>query len=557
MSNNLYYLPAEFHDLFEDLAQANGLEYSVGPTAELEELPPSTTFETIDEGLRVIDYGADFFSRLAVDRETLVLELPLRANFTERACRLVRALGFSLDSFEPPLERLRLRRYSGKPATDDTLSGRVKFADYETTQRIAGEYRQRLSEVVHPVAPAGSGTLEEVRKTWYERASELKPEDVFLWGERYWRFRLLGAVTPIFLTGTQTMKWREASERVLRSIHQAVEKLQSDPQLRTHILGSEAPITTDFPLIARFDGSMQPGGPSFFELNVGAIGFSDTDRMSALYASLGLSKDLPTRVVSIFPHLLKALQGLYQGEGTPTVAIPVAQAEEPKYAPGLLAYVNLIHAAGWEATFTPLRSLTYSAGVLRDEKGRKVDLIARAYFPGSQGTEHVEEAISDGAVRLVNPPAAHGNKGVFEMLDDPCVPWTRIVTEGESKGPSGDTVRVLDYALANKDSLVLKPSDGFGGRDVLLGNKTEKDAWESALRQAVIEYPQGRRSVVQVCTAMPSDSFYDRNCRFGEMYWDLNAFVFDGKFSGLAARLSASTLTNISLGGGAVPIYEV
>jgi hypothetical protein len=56
---------------------------------------------------------------------------------------------------------------------------------------------------------------------------------------------------------------------------------------------------------------------------------------------------------------------------------------------------------------------------------------------------------------------------------------------------------------------------------------------------------------------MPSDKFYDRNGRFGDMFWDLNAFVFQGKFGGLAARLSSSELTNISLGGGAVPIYQV
>jgi hypothetical protein len=543
------YLPAEYREPF--LSAVGPDDFAFGTEGSDENLPPLTEYQTQDGTIQVASLGADFFQRLAVDGSTQNLALPLQDPHAARAARLVHALGFSFSRIDPQGPTLILQRWESQPSNQPAAQ------DYPLAQETSAEYEKQLQSVMHPTEHKGGSSVEEIRSTWYERASKLSQESVYLWSERYWRFRMLGSTCPIFLTSAQIEEWRESSQRVLNKLHDAVGKVANDPELRNHILGSDAEVPTHFPLLARFDGSLQPEGPSFFELNVGAIGFSDTDRTGAIYRSLGLEEGLSASVLPIFSHLRDAILTLHDKSTPPVLAIPVAKAQEPAYASGLLAYAKLIQQAGWQAIYTPLRDLSYQDGKLTHNSGQTVDLVARAYFPGSAGTEHVDQAIADGAVQLVNPPAAHGNKGLFELLDDPTIPWTRIVTDAESAGPDGKEVSVSRYALEHRESLVLKPSDGYGGRDVLLGNKTSPEKWEEAVKRAVEDYPSGRRSVVQVCTAMPSHEFYDRHGQFGNMFWDLNAFVFNGKFGGLAARLSSSTMTNISLGGGAVPIYQV
>jgi len=56
---------------------------------------------------------------------------------------------------------------------------------------------------------------------------------------------------------------------------------------------------------------------------------------------------------------------------------------------------------------------------------------------------------------------------------------------------------------------------------------------------------------------MPSAQFVDRELNNQEMFWDVNSFLFQGKFGGLAARLSLTAVTNICQGGGAVPVYQL
>jgi hypothetical protein len=56
------------------------------------------------------------------------------------------------------------------------------------------------------------------------------------------------------------------------------------------------------------------------------------------------------------------------------------------------------------------------------------------------------------------------------------VPWSRLVADGPSTY-RGEKINLLDYAVARRDSLVLKPVSGFKGMGVHMGSRTPPAEW--------------------------------------------------------------------------------
>ena len=65
------------------------------------------------------------------------------------------------------------------------------------------------------------------------------------------------------------------------------------------------------------------------------------------------------------------------------------------------------------------------------------------------------------------------------------IPWTRVVEERMTFDVHGNQVDLLPWASGNKDHLVLKPNDEYGGKGVLIGWETEEEVWNDALRTAL------------------------------------------------------------------------
>ncbi|MGW0801422.1 hypothetical protein [Nonomuraea sp. NPDC002799] len=64
------------------------------------------------------------------------------------------------------------------------------------------------------------------------------------------------------------------------------------------------------------------------------------------------------------------------------------------------------------------------------------------------------------------------------------VPWTRVV-EDVQVDVDGSTVDLLKWCADNRESLVLKPGAGYGGRGVTIGCESESARWLTALDEAV------------------------------------------------------------------------
>jgi uncharacterized circularly permuted ATP-grasp superfamily protein len=131
------------------------------------------------------------------------------------------------------------------------------------------------------------------------------------------------------------------------------------------------------------------------------------------------------------------------------------------------------------------------------------------------------------------------------------VPWTRIVRGGVTRY-AGEQVPLLTFAQRNRERLVLKPNDDYGGQGVLLGWETGQTEWDNALAAA-----QAVPYVVQERVPVPSEQYPTwasaEGLRFTSRYVDSDPCVYGDRAVGCLTRIAATALLNVSAGGGSAP----
>ncbi|HXJ12199.1 MAG TPA: hypothetical protein VNH19_07990 [Candidatus Limnocylindrales bacterium] len=143
------------------------------------------------------------------------------------------------------------------------------------------------------------------------------------------------------------------------------------------------------------------------------------------------------------------------------------------------------------------------------------------------------------------------------------VPWTRVV-EDVKTDYQGTPIELLDYIRENQRDLVLKPSDEYGGTGVTLGWEVEPKHWEESIQGALPGETSAKEHgcwIVQEKIAMRRGEFPyigpDGKVEFRDMLVDLAPYMFRGKLSGFLTRLSATSLANVTSGGGQIPAFRV
>lgn len=184
--------------------------------------------------------------------------------------------------------------------------------------------------------------------------------------------------------------------------------------------------------------------------------------------------------------------------------------------------------------------------------------------------EHFIQSIREGLVCCCNSFRSYivGNKKVLSLISDPrfqhiynddelkvikqTIPWTKILAD--KKVTYKDfTVNLRDFVIDNKEMLVLKPANSYGGKDVYLGNETSQDLWETILNQHIDD----ETWIVQEYVRIPQEFFPVFGDNNGVTLVlkkvNINPFSLLGKYSGTITRVSDKSVINVSAGGGLVP----
>jgi hypothetical protein len=201
-------------------------------------------------------------------------------------------------------------------------------------------------------------------------------------------------------------------------------------------------------------------------------------------------------------------------------------------------------------------------------------LLVNEYLPIMREYPALLDAYRAGAICMVNSFRSKliHKKALFAVLTDrrraPLfsseeqetirlhVPWTRLV-RAEKTDYFGKEIDLLEYITTNRDRLVLKPNDDYGGHGITIGWNTDEIRWEEALRSALVngDYLAQERvpTAREVFPALNDDGSFE----FAEQLVDLDPLLFNGKVGSAFTRLSFTELANVSSGGGMVPTFII
>lgn len=137
------------------------------------------------------------------------------------------------------------------------------------------------------------------------------------------------------------------------------------------------------------------------------------------------------------------------------------------------------------------------------------------------------------------------------------IPWTRNVEERATEY-AGQRIDLAPFILANRERLVLKPNDAYGGKGVVLGWDASESDWQQAVAEALRQ-----PSVVQERVPIAYEDFPcvlpQGGIRFEPRLVDFDPYLFEARYvGGCLTRLSAGGLLNVTAGGGTtVPTFVV
>jgi hypothetical protein len=253
---------------------------------------------------------------------------------------------------------------------------------------------------------------------------------------------------------------------------------------------------------------------------------------------------------------------------TPRIAI-LDWREVPTYNEFVL-WVDYFRARGLEARIVDPRETELKGGHLSAD-GETIDLIYKRVLISELveqgGLQHpVIRAVESGAVCMVNPfrckllhkkaslavLSDERNVGLFSdderQAIDAHIPWTRVVAERKTRHEDR-TVDLVPFIIDQRERLVLKPNDAYGGRGIVLGWEVDGATWEGAVRAALTE-----PFVVQERVPIPSEPFpsvVDGRVILADRILDTAPFAYQGSHvDGCMSRLSTAALVNVTAGGG-------
>jgi hypothetical protein len=295
-------------------------------------------------------------------------------------------------------------------------------------------------------------------------------------------------------------------------------------------------LQTDKPvMLARADLYPEPSGFRLMEVNMGStVGGGDNAMLNrGMLAHPVLAEFVRDHSLTYVDTLtavantIMAECGVSPGDGSLIAAVD--------WPPDVEQFSAVLHTSAAEFKKLGLDLVPCHLGhlSLHDRRvwlgDRPIDVIYRVFLiedvmhpDGPTLIDPVLRAAERGEVKIFTPMDSqlYGSKGALALLSDEenrhlctpaelasldrLLPWTRMVRPGQVTvdGERGD---LLEYALDNRENLVLKPTAKHGGLGVVAGWLTDAEEWDRQVRAAMNEPFVLQRRVRPVPELFPAD----------------------------------------------------
>lgn len=338
---------------------------------------------------------------------------------------------------------------------------------------------------------------------------------------------------------------------------------------------------------ARLDSFLTDNAYSFVELNgesPAGIAYADAayDIFSALPVMRRFAEEYEVRSLSgrglMLDVLLRAHAEFLGRKPERPPQIAIVDLKDVPTTQEFELFKEFFISQGYPAIICSPEDLEFTGGRLRAGEF-EIDivykrLLVNEYLPIIDDSPALLNAYRAGAFCLVNSfrsKLVH-KKAIFAVLTDERhaklfseaereaihahVPWTRKV-RAEKTDYFGKEVDLLEFILANRDRLVLKPNDDYGGHGIHIGWNTDEIAWSEAMRAALSNGDYLIQERVPTAREVFPALLENGSVEFAEQLVDLDPLLFFGKVGSAFTRLSYTELANVSSGGGMVPTYII
>lgn len=202
-------------------------------------------------------------------------------------------------------------------------------------------------------------------------------------------------------------------------------------------------------------------------------------------------------------------------------------------------------------------------------------LLVNEYLPIMEEYPALLEAYRAGSVCLVNSfqsKLVH-KKAIFAVLTNERykhlfdtaeqiaihahVPWTRRFREEQTEYKT-ERIHLVEWTRSQKEKLVLKPNDDYGGHGIYIGWNSTETEWDDAIGVALADGDY----LVQERVKTAKEEFpmlfgFEGEIQMVEQLVDLDPLLFNGVPGSAFTRLSSTELANVTAGGGMVPTFII
>ena len=404
---------------------------------------------------------------------------------------------------------------------------------------------------------------------------------------------LCTVLRPRFMSARQYEYLQARGALILRAFTAAYRAAVDDRALRAQFglteweetLFHDDPGFRDASPVSRLDAFFvgESDGLRFTEYNAETpAGGGYNDVLAEVFFGLPVMRDFlrrwDVRSLPARHHVLHALLDAWEqwSGGTNAPRVVILDWSDVPTRNEFVLFRDYFHRQGIRTEIADPRETEYRDGRLF-ACGAPVDLIYKRVLitelverEGLDGP--VVRAVRDRAVCMVNPfrcKLLHKKASLAVLSDErnsrffsaaereaiaSHIPWTRRI-EDRRTVHKGHAVDLLPYISSNREQLVLKPNDEYGGKGILLGWETDQATWDAGIRAALAE-----PCIVQERVPLPVEPYpsMDGNAvALADRMLDTAPYVAYGRYvDGCLTRLSTAALLNVSAGGGSsVPTF--